>query len=177
MPLRSTPLFRHCVSVSPVLNEQELEANEEYVEREDEFDVNERPASPAANECAPEGFADHAEPSSCIQRTHERRGSGIRRSSTLVAVPVVAVGPVHRHYASPRACRRGADASDTEVDIVALDPELRGLSSDDEGAAGPGAPAVPRPLTHLPIVIPQQADLVDLMTRCVRPLVQTSSRT
>lgn len=35
-----------------IVHVQELEANEEYVEREDEFDVNERPASPAADECA-----------------------------------------------------------------------------------------------------------------------------
>lgn len=62
---------------------------------------------------------------------------------------------------------RGADASDTEVDIMALDPELRGLSSDDEGDVGPESRA-PQPLIHLPVVIPPQADLVDLPPRCVR---------
>ena len=44
---------RLCHSLLPSMCQQELEANEEYVEREDEFDVNERPASPTANECAP----------------------------------------------------------------------------------------------------------------------------
>jgi hypothetical protein len=61
--------------------------------------------------------------------------------------------------------RRGADASDTEVDIMALDPELRGLSSDDEGGVNAGTGA-PRPLMHLPVVIPLQADLVDPPARC-----------
>lgn len=52
----------------------------------------------------------------------------------------------------PMVCR-GADASDVDVDITALDPELRGFSSDEE------APGRPKPLTHLPVVIPQQDDL------------------
>lgn len=56
---------------------------------------------------------------------------------------------------------RVGDASDTEVDIVAIDPELRGLSSDgDEGGLDPGAPAL-RPLMHLPVVILPQPDLAD----------------
>jgi hypothetical protein len=52
---------------------------------------------------------------------------------------------------------------------MALDPELRGLSSDDEGGVDAGTVA-PRPLMHLPVVIPLQADLVDLPPRWVQIL-------
>ena len=145
--------------------QQELEANEEYVEREDEFDVNERPASPAANECAP---AVASQPSCHTCCNHDRSAIGV---ATLLAV--VWVFEVHTRSAAQMLTQqphpvtgasvcaaRGADASDTEVDIMALDPELRGLSSDDEGAANAG-PGAHRPLTYLPVVIPPQADLVD----------------
>ena len=62
--------------------------------------------------------------------------------------------PSLNHAAQPYHTlpRSSGAASETEVDIMTLDPEAGGFSSDEEDASGR-----PRPLTHLPVRILAQA--------------------